>query len=508
MAASGTLVIRFIGDLKEFERATAALGAKLTKMGAGLTKTVTLPLVGLGVAAVKSFADFQTELAKTRGLVGVSEKQIKTFSAAILKEGPKWGKAPQELAEALFFVTSAGFRGKEAMSVLAASAKASTAGLGETKVVADLVTSAVNAYGIKNLSAAQATDVLTNAVKLGKLQADTLSESMGRVLPIASNMGVSFDQVGAAMAGMSKTGTNAHEAATQLRGILFSLLKPSAKAEATLKGMGTSAGELRGQLKDKGLLSVLQTLQEKFKGNDDAAAKVFGNVRALSGVMDLMGGNVKDNIRIFGEMQHSAGLTDEAFQAVAETAQFKFDKAMGQIKSSLIIIGGTLAPMVAKAVGKLGDLIERGGKAWANMSPEMKKVVIVAAGIAAAVGPVLLIVGKLLTMLSLFANPVGIAVLAVTALAGALAAGGHSFDEVRAAVMKAVNAILPTIRSLGRAFMDRGRPRVPRSVGDHPEAAGPRHRGSAADPDAGREVHHPGPRPGRHRCHQGRDPVP
>ena len=113
------------------------------------------------------------------------------------------------------------------METLEASARAAAIGLGDVTDIADLATSTLNAYGEENISAVGATDVLTAAVREGKLEASELAGSMGRVLPIASAMGVQFHEVGAAFAALSRTGTNAAEAATQVRGILSSLLRPT-----------------------------------------------------------------------------------------------------------------------------------------------------------------------------------------------------------------------------------------------------------------------------------------
>ena len=111
--------------------------------------------------------------------------------------------------------------------------------------MADLATSALNAYGIENLSASQATDILTAAVREGKLSADSLAQSMGTVLPVASQLGVGFNEVGATFAAMSRTGTDAAMAATQIRGVLFALLKPTKQAKDTLEEFGLSAAGLR-----------------------------------------------------------------------------------------------------------------------------------------------------------------------------------------------------------------------------------------------------------------------
>ena len=275
-----------------------SFGKKVTGVGTSLSK-LSLPLALAGSAAIKMGVDFDKSMTKIKSLVGVASAEVDKMGEAAKKMASETGVSANDAAEALFFITSAGLRGSEAMDVLEASLKASAVGLGETKVVADLATSAMNAYGSEVLSATDATDVMVSAVREGKLEADELAASMGRVLPIASNMGVTFGEVGAAFAALSRTGTNAAEAATQVRGIFASLLKPTTDAENALNEMGLSSAELRRSLKEDGLLATLEVLKANFEGNDTAAQRVFGNVRALSGVMDLLGANVETTRQIF-----------------------------------------------------------------------------------------------------------------------------------------------------------------------------------------------------------------
>ena len=140
----------------------------MVTFGHTLTQYVTLPVTLLGIAAVKTFADFEYELAKIEGLVGISGATVQEWGNQILEMASSFGKAPQELAEALYFVTSSGFKSAEAMEVMKTSAMAASAGLGETKDIANIVTSAINAYGKANITAAQAADILTVAVREGK----------------------------------------------------------------------------------------------------------------------------------------------------------------------------------------------------------------------------------------------------------------------------------------------------------------------------------------------------
>ena len=336
MAIFIPLVTKF--DDKGLQAAQGAL-SRFGGFAADVAKAAAAAVAGVAVVSVREAAQFETSFSKIQGLVGVTADEIGVLEDAAKRLGPQFGVSANEAAEALFFITSAGLRGAGATEVLEASLKGAAIGLGDTKTIADLATSAVNAYGEANLGGAEAVDVLAEAVRLGKLEPAELAGAMGQVLPLASNLGVSFDQVGAALAGMSKTGTDASTASTQLRQILATIAKPTSEANDALADMGLSAEGLREQIREKGLFSTLETLTTAFDGNIEATSAVFGNIRALSGVLDLMGASAEDNAELFALMGDDIKITDEAMAITAETAQFKFNQAMAGAKEILLEIG-------------------------------------------------------------------------------------------------------------------------------------------------------------------------
>ncbi len=340
-----------------------------------VARVATAAIAGVAVGAVREAAQFETSFAKIQGLVGVTADEIGELEDAAKRLGPEFGKSGTEAGDALFFITSAGLRGAGAIDVLEASLKGSAIGLGETKTIADLATSAVNAYGESNLGGAEAVDILAEAVRLGKLEPAELAGAMGKVLPIASAMGVSFNDVAGAVAGMSRTGTDAFTATTQLRQILATIAKPTNEAEKALEGMGLSTEGLQEQLKGEGLLSLLQTLTDEFKGNITATTEVFGNIRALSGVMDLMGANAEDNVMVFEEMNDGLGILDEALAITAETSEFKFNKAMAGAKGILLEIGLALLERLQPYLDKFLAFMDENGPFIEQMFDNIFQVV-------------------------------------------------------------------------------------------------------------------------------------
>lgn len=350
---------------KSLSDSLVKFGTTGTRIGRQISFGISAPLALLGKTAVSSFTEFESSMTKTAALTGTSAEETKRLSGEVLGMGKTYGVAAGDAANALYLIESSGIKGADATDTLNVAAKASAVGLGDMATVSGLLTSAVNAYGLANLPAAKAADILTGAVKESKLPADQLAGSISRVLPIASKLGVSFDQVTGSLAAMSLQGTNADEAATQLRGIFNSLLDPSKEAKDALAGFRGGYQGLQADLKNKGVLATLRELRDYLGDNDEAIAKVFGNVRALTGVFGLLndqGGKVE---RIFANTANSAGALDKAFNIVRDTAKFKLDQALQDLHSSLIRIGGEAAPIAtsfaqvaAAAAGGFGKLPE------------------------------------------------------------------------------------------------------------------------------------------------------
>jgi TP901 family phage tail tape measure protein len=438
---------RFSRGLKRAQYKARKFGREMQNAGRGLTTGLTLPIVAVGVAAAKMSMGFDESLSRIVGLVGVAEDQVASWRGELLKLGPAVGKAPQELAEAMFFITSAGLRGEAALKALEASAKASAAGLGETEAVADAITSALNAYGQETMTAAQATSVLVATVREGKAAAASLAPTIGRVLPIAAELGVSFDQVGASLAAMTRLGLNAEEATTALRATMSTILKPSAGARKALADMNIPIEKLRDTLKNKGLLDTLFLLRDALEQNDIEVTKIFPNVRALTGVLNLTGAAADNARQIFESL---AGTTEDdlatAFEAIPE-ATLAFRSTLATIKAELVRFGDEILPALVPVMTGIRDTVARLGTAFAGLSPETKALGLGLVAFAAALGPVLWALGT-------FVFFVGSLSGTVVAVVAALGAGAvllvTQWDKVKAAVAAFVEFARPALEAFGQ----------------------------------------------------------
>jgi TP901 family phage tail tape measure protein len=419
------------------EKTVQGLGAQLqnlskhmAKVGKDLTKYVTLPLAGIGFAATKTGMGFESEMSKVIGLVGIAKEQVNAWSDDLVRMAPELGKAPKELAEGLFFVTSAGLRGTEAMDALEKSAKAAAAGLGETKTIADAVTSAMNAYGAENMSAGRATDVLVAAVREGKLEASELAPVLGGLLPTASALKIGFDQVAGALAVMSRTGTNAAEGATSVSAIMTAMLKPTDGARKALEAVGLSMADLRKMAAQEpdGLVQAMRTLDDAFGDNEEALAEVIPNVRAFRGIMNVLAQDSKIVDSVMSGVVNSTGSLDHAFKTVTETAAFKWNQVLMESQGALMalwkVLRDALVPILEDVKGKIQGVTE-----WFKaLEPQQKESIVKWAGIAMAIGPLLIVGSKLILVIKgiataltfLAANPVVLAIAGITAAIGGL----------------------------------------------------------------------------------------
>ena len=447
-----------IGDAKQFNRALTsaeqklkAFGSKMQSTGRSLTM-MTAPLVAAGGAAIKMAASFDKSMTKIKTLVGLAGDEVDAVRGQVMQMAKDTGSSADEAADALFFITSAGLELDDAMGVLNASLKASAIGLGDVATVADSATSAMNAYGKEALNAEMATDVLTNTVRLGKLSSEELAGSIGQVIPIASNLGVQFHEVGATLAAMSRTGTNAATASMQLKNILISILKPSKEGAETLEAMGLSSQKLRQQIKDEGLLSVLTTLKGRFEENEDAQAKVFGSSRALMGVMDLLGKGFKDTERIFADMADSAGVTAEAYNELQNSAEFKLRKAMTEVKETFRETGAVLMEALLPAIVSAGKFIKQLFERFNNLSGGTQKFIGVATMIGAVLGPVLIVLGSVISALGSIAGALGTARIAMAAFNKTMKA--NPIIAVVSAVVSLATALTAVGHAKKKAMMD------------------------------------------------------
>lgn len=378
---------------KPLDMMLRGIGRRGVEVGHFLTRSITFPLVAAGAVAGKMAYDFEKSFVKIDALVGNTGNNLAEMRQQVLDlSSSELTRGPNELADALYFITSSGFEGAEAMTVLTASSRAAAAGLGETKTVANLVTSVLQAYGLAADQAGNVTDTLIQAVAEGKAEPEEFARVMGRVIPIAHILGIEFHEVAAGIAAMTLQGANTDIATTAMRSLLTTFTRALPTTQKALAGLGISIDGLNKAFEEQGLLPTLRALSQEIGKFDKSGgklsklvkdayteggkgaigwekaqrkleqtlgktqttllSKIFPNVRALTAFLMLTEGDTDQVSKAFGRTAEAAddmgARTRAALAKRAASPVGRFEFATNKARADAIKLGKDLLPVFTK----------------------------------------------------------------------------------------------------------------------------------------------------------------
>ncbi len=226
-------------------------------VAAGLTAAA---VAGIGYESVKAAANFQeaTTVLQTSG--GETAAQMAAVREGILSIASSTGTEIQELTNGMYMIGSAGFTGAKGLTVLTAAAQGAKAENADLATVSNALTTILKDYGLGADKATASMDQLIAVVQNGKTTTEALASSLSNVLPIASAAGLSFAQVGGAMATMTGEGMSAQQAAQDLANTIRGLQSPNQVAINEMQAFGLNANQVSQQLGKKGLTGTLEEL--------------------------------------------------------------------------------------------------------------------------------------------------------------------------------------------------------------------------------------------------------
>jgi TP901 family phage tail tape measure protein len=429
------------------------VGTEMSKVGKGMTIGITLPLAAIGAAAVKASVDFESSMSKIVGLVGIASDEVKAMQQEVLALSGATAKSPVELADALFVVTSAGLRGEQAMQALEQSAKAGAAGLGQTNDIARAVAGALSAYGSDVLSAADATDQIVATARAGNFETSQFAAAIGRVLPFAQQAGASFAEMGGAVALLTRVNGDAAQSVTQIAALFRAFVVPTEEAKKGLQEVGLSAQALRDSIAKQGLPATLQMLDKALGGNREQLGRILGSSEAASAAFQILGADAYTLSETFGVVADSAGMTQEAFDAAADTAGFKMQQAMVQLQAVLIEIGDIIVPLVTE-FAKFAKTVLEG---FQLLPGPAKNVIVAFAGIAAVLGPIVWVAGKVVASMAALSGAFiatrARAVLAFRQISASVKATQIQIQTSMIAARTSMGALVAGARAAGAGFV-------------------------------------------------------
>src|SRR6185503_12604265 len=239
----GDVFLRVLADMAGFEAdvskkaagAADKAGAKAgTSLGKSMTSKATAAFTAAGAAsgalfvgAIGGAANFEDQLRTINTVAHLTDDELSGVGNSILELSKETGNSTDDLTAGFYDLVSAGVPAEKAIGVLRDSAVLAKGALGTTAETVDLLTSALNAYGLEASSSARVSDIFAQAVADGKVTAADLGNTIAQIAPLASSAGVSLEEVAAGYAIMTAKGATAEKSATQMRAAISALLTPN-----------------------------------------------------------------------------------------------------------------------------------------------------------------------------------------------------------------------------------------------------------------------------------------
>ena len=387
---------------------------KMKAVGATITSSFTMPFALVAGASVKMAMDFEKSMTKIQTLVLGSGQDMDAYAQSVKNISSVTAVAATETAEGLYFLTSAGLRGVNALETLTTVNKGVAIGLGESTDLAKVAAAAQNAYGSEVITATAAIDKFGMAVRTGMFESSELAESLGTQVGMAAELGISFDELLANISTYTKTTGDARSATTGFGGVMMAFAKETGKGKTALDQVNMSYDGLRSMLQDQGLQATLFQMKDAFAANGVEMTEFFGKSQAVKNIMGVLGTQAENYKTILDDMSTSAGFTADAFDVLSSTPGFQIEKSLNQIKLSFQEIGDIIMPTISGLINGISNVIgwfgklETGTKNWA----------LAIAGVLAFAGPLISFFGFLAGVIGFIMSPIGL-IIAGLALLGA-----------------------------------------------------------------------------------------
>lgn len=417
-------------------------GKSITSAGKTLTTHVTVPIVGLGTAAVKTTSDFESAMSKVSAISGATGSDLDALNQKAQEMGAKTKFSATESAEAFTYMAMAGWKTEDMLQGIdGIMALAAADGL-DLATTSDIVTDALTAFGLSADDSGHFADVLAAAASNANTNVSLLGESFKYAAPVAGALGYSAEDTAIALGLMANAGIKGSQGGTALRSSLSRLIKPTDDAAALMEQYGLSMTNADGSMKSLG--EVMEMLRTKMGGLSEAeqaqaAATLFGQ-EAMSGMLAVINASDSDYEKLTSAIYGADG----AAQQMADTMLDNLSGQLTLLKSALeglaIQFGEILMPYIKQFVQWLQNLVQK----LQEMTPEQKEQIVKWAAFAAAIGPVLLAVGKLVTGIGNVISVFGKLKTAIPAVKGALVAVKGAIAGISAPVV-AVVAVIGTL---------------------------------------------------------------
>lgn len=451
-----------------------SVGKKLTSAGKNLTTKVTLPIVGIGTAAVKTSMNFEAAMDKVASLSGAQGENFDRLRDKALEMGAQTMYSATESAEALQYMALAGWDTEDMLDGLEPILKLAGAAGMDLGRASDIVTDGLTAMGLTAKDAAHFADVMAVTMSKSNTDVNQLGEAFKYVAPLAGAMGYSVEDLNLALGLMANSGIKASQAGTTLRSMLSRLAAPTDAMEVVMGEFGISLTDTEGNMKP--LIELLGDLRREIRDSDPVVqsyvASTLAGKNAMSGFLAIVNSSDEDFNKLADAIYNADGAGMEMYDTMTNNLQGSVTELMSALESLMISMGDLLVPLIKEVVSMIQGWVEH----LNSLDETQKQQIIQVALVVASIGPLITIIGKLFTTIStvvkfvqaLTANPVLILVAAIAAAIGGLvgtiitnwdktkSATENVWNGIKLFVTNAVNGLLNFIEKLFPGFKEAG----------------------------------------------------
>ncbi|MCA6708517.1 phage tail tape measure protein [Enterococcus faecium] len=372
---------------------TTAVGKVMQGTGAAMTKYITAPLIGVGVAAAKVGGDFEEQMSRVKAISGATGDTFEQMKQQAIDLGAKTAFSAKESAAGMENLASAGFSAQEIMKAMPGLLDLAAVSGGDVALASENTATALRGFGLEASEAGHVADVFARAAADTNAEVGDMGEALKYVAPVANSMGISLEETAAAIGIMSDAGIKGSQAGTTLRGALSRLARPTKAMQDTMDNLGVSFYDADGKMKP--LKTQVELLKKAFEGltpeqQQNALVTLYGQ-ESLSGMMALIDKGPNSLGKLTKSLKDSDGAADDMARTMQDNMNSSIEQMFGAFESAAIVIQKILAPSIRKVADAISGLVEK----FVSAPESTQRLVVAIGAIAIAIGPVLYALGML-----------------------------------------------------------------------------------------------------------------
>lgn len=395
----------------EYAEKAGKVGQAVQTAGQHMMK-VTTAIGGVAAASVTVAANFEQQMSKVQAISGATAEDTDRLTESARQWGRDTKYSATEAGEAFEYMALAGWKTDDMLEGIGGILNLAAASAMDLGTASDIVTDYLTAFGLSAKDAGKFADEMAYAMSHSNTTTEALGEAYKNCAATAASMGYSVEETTAVLMTMANAGVKGGEAGTALNAIMTRLATDTKGCATELSKYGVEVYDAQGNMNSlssilTGVRGVWNNLTDEQQAN---LAKTIAGTNQFSALQTIMSGLSDEAIASgmsFSDYSEALQNCDGTASDMAATMQDNLLGRLTQLKSKLedvgITIGNSLMPFMEKAVAKIGELADK----FASLSPQQQETILKIAGVVAALGPLLTITGKAITVSGQISKGVG-----------------------------------------------------------------------------------------------------